>query len=48
VTCATRRPHASNTHLETSPRLQAQREKVALLWDRVNGCILDPVEAGTH
>lgn len=37
-------PHAANTHPETYPKFQTQLNKVALLRDTINWCILNPLE----
>ena len=36
-------PHGTNTHPETYPKYQAQLGRIALLRDRINWCIEDPV-----
>jgi thiosulfate dehydrogenase len=44
VACAMCHPNASNKHPETYPKLRTQLEKVALLRDMVNWCIINPLE----
>jgi thiosulfate dehydrogenase len=44
MACAMCHPNASNTHPETYPKFQTQINKVALLRDMANWCILNPME----
>lgn len=44
MACAQRHPNAANTHPETYPKFQQQLGKVIALRDRINWCILSPLE----
>ncbi|MGE0684885.1 MAG: c-type cytochrome [Candidatus Binatia bacterium] len=44
ISCDMCHPDASNTHPETYPKFQTQLKTVALLRDRINWCIDNPLE----
>lgn len=44
VVCAQCHPNAANTHPETYPKFQKQLGKVAVMWEMINWCILNPLE----
>jgi cytochrome c len=43
IACAMCHPNASNTHPETYPKFQTQLKRVALLRDKINWCIENPL-----
>jgi thiosulfate dehydrogenase len=45
VVCGQCHPNAANTHPETYPKFQKQLGKVASLWEMVNWCLRNPLEA---
>ena len=45
VSCDQCHPNASNTHPETYPKFQQQLGKVSELWEMINWCIMNPLEA---
>ncbi|MEA3413152.1 MAG: cytochrome C [Pseudomonadota bacterium] len=45
VSCDQCHPNATNTHPETYPKFQQQLGRVAELWEMVNWCIMNPLEA---
>ena len=47
VSCDQCHPNASNTHPETYPKFQKQLGKVSELWEMINWCIMNPLEADT-
>jgi len=47
VSCDQCHPNAANTHPETYPKFQQQLGKVATLWEMINWCIENPLQAET-
>ena len=45
VSCDQCHPNGANTHPETYPKFQQQLGKVAPLWEMINWCIENPLEA---
>ena len=45
VSCDQCHPNAANTHPETYPKFQQQLGRVADLWEMINWCIRNPLEA---
>lgn len=45
VSCDQCHPNAANTHPETYPKFQQQLGKVSTLWEMINWCIENPLEA---
>lgn len=44
VVCSQCHPNGANTHPETYPKFQKQLGRVAMMWEMVNWCILNPLE----
>jgi len=44
ISCDMCHPNAANTHPETYPKYQVQLQRVALLRDMINWCIVNPVK----
>ena len=47
VSCDQCHPNGANTHPETYPKFQQQLGRVVDLWEMVNWCIQNPLEAET-
>ena len=45
VSCDQCHPNAANTHPETYPKFQQQLGRVITLWEMINWCIQNPLEA---
>lgn len=45
VSCDQCHPNAANTHPETYPKFQQQLGRVVELWEMINWCIQNPLEA---
>ncbi|GMR17187.1 MAG: hypothetical protein BMS9Abin32_249 [Gammaproteobacteria bacterium] len=45
VSCDQCHPNGANTHPETYPKFQQQLGRVAALWEMINWCIENPLEA---
>jgi cytochrome c len=45
VACAQCHPNGANTHPETYPKFQKQLGRVASLWEMINWCLRNPLEA---
>jgi cytochrome c len=45
VSCDQCHPNGANTHPETYPKFQQQLGKVVPLWEMINWCIENPLEA---
>ena len=45
VSCDQCHPNATNTYPETYPKFQKQVGRVSELWEMINWCIMNPLEA---
>lgn len=45
VSCDECHPNGTNTHPETYPKFQKQLGKVVAMWEMINWCIMNPLEA---